>query len=115
MVAGVGVGGDDRLAQRHPLEQLRDDEWHTCVRANVVNRNDIRVAERGDGARLAFEALATVAVGHPDSGENFDRHVAAKAGIVSPVDLAHAAGAQHTDDLIGAELRPWGNWHGAAL
>jgi len=104
-----------QLPERRTLEQLRDDEWYACIRANIVNGNDVRVVERGDSARLTFETLATVGVAHPDGRQDFDCDVAAQTRIVSPVDLAHAAGAEHTRDLIRAEPRSWVQWHGAAL
>jgi hypothetical protein len=107
--------GRHRLAQRRCPKQFRDDEWHACIGANVVDGNDVRMVQRGDRASLAFETLATVAVGHPGGGQNLDRHVAAKTRIVSPVDLAHAAGAEHLRDLVRPESRPWVKGHRAAL
>ena len=73
------------------------------------------MVQRGDRASLAFETLATVAVGQPDGGQNLDRHVAAKTWIMSPVDLPHAAGAEHLRDLVRSEPRPWLKGHRAAL
>ena len=63
-------GDVDRLAHRHrsrpqarpqrlSFEELGDDEHLVVVGAGVMNGEDVRVREGGDGLRLALEA------GHP--------------------------------------------------
>ena len=46
------------LGQRLALEQLHDEKVGRAVAADVVERADVRMVERGDGPRLALEARA---------------------------------------------------------
>ena len=46
------------LAQRAAGDQLHHQEEAAGLLADVVDRDDVRVVERGGGARLAQEALA---------------------------------------------------------
>ena len=57
-----------------------------------------------DRLRLAAEALAAARVGGDVVGDDLQRDVAIEAGVVGPVDLAHAAGADEPPELVGAEL-----------
>ncbi len=59
--------------------------------------------ERRNGSRLALEAPAELRIGGRLIGNYFDSDIAAEAGIASAIYLAHAAGADEADDLIGAE------------
>ena len=59
--------------------------------------------ERGDRARLGFEAPKTVGVSGHRRGKNLDRNVALKARIAGAIDLAHAAGTQNRDDFVRAD------------
>src|SRR5579864_1953912 len=61
--------------------------------------------ERGDGARLALEAVVKVARRYLYG----DRPAQTRIG--SPVDFAHAAFADRTYDFIGAELVSWSESH----
>ena len=51
---GTGV---EARAKRLPLEQFRDDVGDVTLHADVVHRQDVRMIERADRARLPFEAL----------------------------------------------------------
>ena len=50
----------ERVAQRLALEQFRDDVELAVVDARVEDRDDVRMRQRGDGLRLAFEARAAL-------------------------------------------------------
>ncbi|MNC94504.1 hypothetical protein D3C83_113750 [compost metagenome] len=69
------------------------------------------MVERGKGARLAFEADDGVAVRRDRRRQDFDRDRAAKAKVAGAIDLAHAAGADRRDDLIGADARARSEGH----
>jgi hypothetical protein len=90
----------DRRAHRQPsagearaeclaFEQLRDDvrAVRRAARADIEDRQDVRVVERGGGPRLLLEPRQTVGVGGGFRGDDLDRHLAAQAGITRPVHL----------------------------
>ncbi len=82
-----------RAFQRLALHQLHDE----VVGTDVVQRADVGMIQRGDGAGFALESIAEVL------GRHLDGDVAADAGIVRAVDDAHSACANLRDDLVGAE------------
>ena len=86
----------DPLGERLALDQLHDQ----VVRADVEQRADIGMVQRGDGARLALEAVAE------PLGGDLHRHFAVQAGIGGAIDLAHAARADLFEDLVGAQSSP---------
>ena len=50
------------LAQRLALEQLRDDVRRAVVRADVVDREDVRMVQRRGRARFLLEAAQPIGV-----------------------------------------------------
>ena len=80
----------------------------------VVQRDDVRVRERGDRARLPLEAGEGIGVAGEPLGHDFDGDLAAEARVARTVDLPHAAHAEDGDDLVGAEASAWGESHGKA-
>ena len=61
-------------------------------------------ASRSKRARTSADATEVL-------GQHLDRDVAAEAGVAGAVHLAHAAGAERTTDLVGAETGAGGEWH----
>jgi hypothetical protein len=104
----------DPRRQRLSLEILHDEEVHRGLRASgrfvsdVVEHADVRMAERGERLRLAFEALPHLRMLGPMHRKHFDRDRAAKARINGLVDFAHATGTERADDFVGAEPRSGG-------
>ncbi len=74
------------LAQRLPLEQLHGDEVPAFVLVDVVDGADVRVVERGRGARLAAEAFDRQRVAHELWRQQLEGHVAAETQVLSLVD-----------------------------
>ena len=74
-------------------------------RADVVDRDDVGMVERGGRARLLFESLQALRVVREVGGKDLDRHVAPEARVIGPVDLSHPARAERREDLVGAEAR----------
>jgi len=97
----------EQLAKRIPLEQLGDQVAGLTVMPELVNRQDVGVVERGDGAGLALEALQPLGLTGQRLGEDLDRHLATQPRVESAVDLTHPAGAERRHDLIGPEPIPW--------
>src|SRR5262245_64012100 len=66
------------LAKRFAFEQLRDDIGRGFIRADVVNRKDIRMIEHADGSRLLLETAEPVGVACDSGGQQFDGDLAPK-------------------------------------
>ena len=103
------------LAQRLALEQLRHDVRDIALAADVVERQDVGMAERRHGARLALEALAALGALAEVRRQHLDRHVATEPGVARAVDLAHPSRTERGRDLVGPEAGPGGQGHGAAV
>jgi hypothetical protein len=93
------AGDAERFVERHRAfgRLALDILHHQVIRANVVERVDIRMIQRRDQARLALEAFAKA------RGGNFDRHIAPEPRIVGAIHFAHSALADQREDLVGAE------------
>ena len=72
--------------------------------ADIEDGENIRVIERGDGARFEFEAGEAIIFAREGFGENFEGDVAAKTRIAGARDFSHAAGAERGDDFVGAKF-----------
>ena len=73
--------------------------------AEVVDRDDVRMVERGDRPGLALEPRAPLHICRRQSGKNLDRDIASEARVVRPVDFAHPAGPDCLENLVPAETR----------
>ena len=103
------------LGQRLTGEMFHDEVGRAVVAADVVERADVRVRERGDGAGLPLEAGAAVRIGAQFGREDLDGDRAVEAGVAGLVDLTHAAGADSRLDLVGSEASPGDEAHGHGL
>ena len=82
---------------------------HQVVRADVVERADVRVVEGGDGTGFALEALGELVFG------DLDGDAALEACVARFVNLAHAPDADGSNDLIRAETSAPSERHGGLL
>jgi hypothetical protein len=73
--------------------------------AAAVDRDDVRVLERGRQPRLGLEARDRVRVLGVLGRDDLQRHGAVQVGIRRLVDDAHAAAVEHPLDAIARELR----------
>jgi hypothetical protein len=71
--------------------------------SNVVETADMRMIERSDSARLAFESLSAAHVCGEFLGQHLDRNDPIKAGISCLVYLAHAAGPNQPENFVRPE------------
>ena len=101
------------LGQRFTLDQLEhqglDGRTRGCaavVRDDSVDRPDVGVVERGQHARLAFEASTTLLVRQPRAGQDLEPDVAAKREIASPVRAPHATGSEERAYLVVSQTIP---------
>ncbi len=64
---------------------------------------NVRMRERGDGARLALEARVRRCVGGEPFRKNLDRHFAVQPRVARPVNLAHPSRADQREHFIRTE------------
>ena len=69
----------------------------------AVDVGDVRVVEGRQQLRLALEAGEPLGILREVGGQHLDGDVAAEPGVARSIHLAHAAGAERRDDLVGAE------------
>ena len=115
----VGVGGADRAQQllddvqglgdrqpapvgehrpdREAVDELHDDEEGVLVGVEVVDADDTRVIEGGDGRRLALETVPELRVLGVAVAQDLDRDRYLEAGVETAIDDAHRA----TPELLG--------------
>ena len=69
------------------------------------------MAERRDDAGFALEARKRLRVVGETLGKNLDRDVALQPRVPGAIHLAHSAGAERREHLIGSEPRADSVWH----
>ncbi len=94
----------DQLAQVGVLDVAHRDEELAVLLARVVDRQDVRLVERGSGPRLALEALAEVRVVGVLARDQLERDDAAEREVGGAVDDAHAAPPRDFLDSVSGEL-----------
>src|SRR5439155_11637447 len=71
--------------------------------ADIVERADARVLERGNRTRFALEPLFELRIGSAMLGQNLDGDDAIQAGVASAVHFSHPAHSNARDDFVSAE------------
>ena len=84
----------DRFLERSAFEQLQNEKRFPVVFADLVDRADVRVAERRRRSRLAEQPLDRRGVGGSALGQKLERHSPAEDEIFGDIHVAHAAAAQ---------------------
>src|SRR5271167_1127612 len=104
----------DARGQRLAFEIFHHQVLDAVLIADVVEHADVRMAEAGNGARLALEALANFGrVGYA-LREDFDGDGAVQAGIAGAIDFSNASCAEERFNLVWTELGARGEWHSRA-
>ena len=106
----------ERVVERHPRRRARDvirerlavhDLEHEEPRPTrfleAVNARDVRMIERGENLRFALEPRDAIVILRECLGEDLQRDVTIEFRIAGAVDLAHTAGAERRDDLVGSK------------
>ena len=65
----------------------------------------MRVVQAGDRPSLALETLSSLGVVRKMGGKNLDSDSTIESGVFGLVNLAHSAGANERNDLVGAQAR----------
>ena len=93
------------LVEALALQVLHDQEVDPVLPADVVEDTDVGVVEGGDGAGLTLEALPQRRAPGEVGGKDLDGDGPVEARVPRAIDLAHAAGAERSGDLVRAEPR----------
>ena len=108
----------ERLVERHPaacqsrgkgvaVEVLHDEEVDLIVRADVVQRADVRMGKRGDCPRLAAQPRAHMLIERSTGREKLERHPAIEAGVTRAEHLTHPSRPDEPFDTVRPELHSW--------
>ena len=100
------------LLERFAFDELHYQVISPFVMTDVVERADVRIAQRGNGARFAIESLPKLGIGREMRGKDFQRDDAVEARVGAAIHLAHAARADRCDDFIRPEARARRDGHG---
>jgi hypothetical protein len=73
------------------------------VKADVVNRKDVRMVQCRRGTCLLLEALQPLAISRDRFRQHLERDVSSKSAVMSPVDLTHASDTEERAYLVGPE------------
>ena len=85
------------------LEVLHRDVGRAAALEVVVDRDDVRVAERAGEPGLAQEAAGDGGLGALQERELLERDVAVELALAGEVDGRHAAAADLAEDLVSAD------------
>ena len=84
------------------VDVLHGQEVPPVDLAGVVDPAHVRVRHLPGQPDLAQEALEPARVARQIVGQEFERHLLPELQVVGPVDLAHAAPPEQTDDAVAA-------------
>ena len=68
--------------------------------ANVVDRENVRMVQRGNRARFLLESASPFGVVGKIKRQHLDRDVAFQAAVSRSLDLAHATGANGCENFV---------------
>ena len=97
----------EQLTQRLPLDLLHSDVGDALERTDVVDRDDIRVVQGRRRPRLLLEAPQPLRVGRHLCRQHLDGHLPPEPVVPRPVDFSHPSRAERSENLVGAQARPF--------
>ena len=107
--------GADQVAQGRAIDELHDGEGQPCRLADLVDRDDVRVVQRGGRACLLGESTEAVGDGGEGLRQELDRDIAAEVEVPRAVHLTHAPRTQLVEELVPAEPHADQGWHGRSM
>lgn len=81
------------------------------MRADVVDRENIRMVQRGDRARFSLEPAQPVGVSRQGFGQDLDGYVASKPAVPRPVHFPHATRPEGRENFIRSDFGTVGERH----
>jgi hypothetical protein len=103
---GEPAAATKNAAQRLSGDVLHDEERVATVGALVVDRDDVRVVERGSGSRLAGEAGDELRVVGKAGVHDLDRDPTVEAGVGREVDAGHPAAGDAAANRVSPVEEP---------
>ncbi len=91
------------LPQAFAFQQFRNQKMRAILRADVINREKVRMAQSSQDLRLLFKAAQPLFLYAKFGGQNLDSNNALQSCIASPIHLAHATLADQAVDLVGTQ------------
>ena len=102
----------EALRKRFALKVFHYQEVDTILAADVEERADMRMVQRGDCPRLALETLAQLGPIGEMCRQHLDRDGAIQTCVVRTIHLSHTASSDHCQDLVGPEFHAGLKSHG---
>ena len=93
----------EKIAQRFSLHELHRDVGDRVGLADLVDRDDVGMIERGGRAGLLLEAREPVPILGNFSRQDLDRDFPSKPGVPGLPDLPHASGAKRRENFVRTE------------
>src|SRR6185503_1413130 len=91
------------MSQRFSFDKFSRDDVRAGGLANLVDRDDVGMIQRGRGARFLFEASQSIFVGRERSGQEFQSDFAKEPFVFREVNLAHSAATDERDHFVRAD------------
>jgi hypothetical protein len=98
------TSASQQLPEGRAFDELHHDEELPVEFPDVVDGDDPGVVQRRRRSCFVLEAPDGARVGQRFDAENFDGDLATELRIPCAIDLAHAAGAEQSKDLVSAAL-----------
>ena len=92
-----------RIASVSPATVLHDQVVQIFLLADVEQRADVRMRQRGNGPRLAFEPSTGIGTPNELRRQHLDGNGLIEAGITCAIHLAHAARPERAGHDVRAE------------
>ncbi len=94
----------DQRVEARAVDQLHRDERRAVVFVDLVDGDDVRMVERGGGARFLDEAAMPIDIGRGIGRQHLDRHRPSEPRVVGGIDHAHAAASDLGVDAVMRNL-----------
>ena len=102
----------DHVLERDPIQEFHDEKGASIFLADVVNRADVGMIERGGGLGFASESFERLAVLGEFLGQKLQGDKTAEARVFGFIDHAHATAAELLDDpVMGDVVKQEGGLH----
>src|SRR5580693_8633227 len=93
------------VLQGHAIEELHRDEVLAGFLADVINRADAGMIQRGGGARLAAKALQRLRIAGDVVRQKLQRNKAAEASVLGFVRHTHPATTKLLNNAVVRDRR----------
>src|SRR2546425_4347846 len=74
------------------------------MRANVIDRENVRMIERAGSASFLFKAMQPIGIGRESRRQNLDSDISSQPCVAGAIHLTHSARSQGRKNFIGTEF-----------